>query len=69
MLSVAEGERLLTMKEVCDMSGLSRRTVYTQMRNGAFPVSFKLGARVIRWRLSEVEEWLDQLPRATGDLG
>ena len=54
MLSVAEGERLLTMKQVCVMSGLSRRTVYAQMRNGAFPVSFKLGARVVRWRLSEV---------------
>ena len=68
MVSVAEGERLLTVKEVVELSGLTRRTVYTQMREGRFPTCLKLGERAVRWRLSEIEEWLAGLPRATGDL-
>ena len=69
MVSVAEGERLLTVKEVIDLTGLARRTVYAQMRDGRFPVCLKLAERAVRWRLSEIEEWLAKLPRATGDLG
>ena len=69
MVTFAESERLLTMQEITSMTGLGRRTIYDQMRRGVFPVSLKLGERAIRWRLSEIEEWLAQLPRATGDLG
>ena len=69
MVTFAESERLLTMQEITSMTGLGRRTIYDQMRRGVFPVSLKLGERAIRWRLSEIEEWLSKLPRATGDLG
>ena len=69
MLTIAEGETLLDMKAVLDLTGLSRAAVYAQMRRGDFPLPLKLGPSAIRWRRSGLDAWLSALPEAKGDLG
>ena len=59
--------RLLTRRQVEQACGLSRSSIYRKMREGTFPEPIKIGARAVRWPAHELEEWLAQLPRATGD--
>lgn len=59
MTLTANGERLLTMKEVQEIMRVSRNTVYVQMRRDpTFPKPVRIGGKAIRWRMSEVEEYL-----------
>ena len=60
--------RLLNRKQVEGMTGLSRSTLYRQMRTGTFPTPLKVGARAVRWRPHDIVEWLESRPRATGDF-
>ena len=69
MVSVSDGEKLLTMAEVLKLTGLGRKTIYTYMRGGTFPLPLKCGPKNIRFRASQIDEWIDGLPAATGDLG
>ena len=41
--------RLLTLREVCEMTGLSRSSIYAMMAAGQFPQPIRIGARAIRW--------------------
>ena len=59
--------RLMTRPEVEARTRLSRSTIYKEMREHRFPEPVKIG-RAVRWRSDEIDKWLDNLPRATGDL-
>ena len=61
-------DRLLTVGEVLEVTGLSRSSIYSLMRQGGFPEPLKVGPRAVRWQLSEIEEWQATRSRATGDL-
>ena len=58
---------LLTRREVESYVRLSRASIYTMMRRGAFPAPIKIGAQAVRWRKSEIDDWLEARPRATGN--
>ena len=64
-----EKEEFLTIKEVCLIARISRQTVYNMVSNGQMPPPKKVGVKSIRWPTAEIREWLDNLPKATGDLG
>lgn len=51
-------ERLLTIKDVCDLLQVSRSTVYEWTHIGFIP-HYKL-PKGIRFRLSELEKWLSK---------
>ena len=57
-------QQLLTAQEVCELTTLSRQTLWRHVRAGKFPEPVKFGDRIIRWRASEIERFLD----AKGDL-
>ena len=63
-------DRLLTRQQVEEITGLSRSSIYRMMRMQPpeFPTPIKISRRNVRWPLSEVSEWLDSRPRATGDI-
>ncbi len=61
------GDRLLCLKEVMDLTTISRSEIYRGIRDGTFPKQIKIGARAVRWWLSEIEAWLASRPRATDD--
>ena len=63
-------ETLIPMAEVERQVGLHRTTIYAEMRAGRFPLPLKMpGGRAVRWKASEINGWIEALPRATGDLG
>lgn len=51
--------RLIRMKEVIHLTGLSRPSVYRFMKEGAFPNSIDLGERSVAWVEEEVLEWVE----------
>ena len=58
--------RMLRRAEVETLTGLSRSTIYAQMRTGNFPLPVRLSLRAVRWRESEITAWLAERPSATG---
>ena len=60
-------DRLLRREDVEARTALSRSAIYRLMRCGAFPVPLKVGLRAVRWSAAEIEAWLAERPRATGD--
>ncbi|MGS0497016.1 helix-turn-helix transcriptional regulator [Pseudoalteromonas mariniglutinosa] len=52
--------RLIKLKEVLHITGLSRSTVYRFMSAGVFPMKVELGGNSVAWIESEVEEWISE---------
>ncbi len=59
--------RLLTRQQIEEITGLTRSTIYRLMRSGQFPEPIRIGPRAVRWPQSEIEAWIADRPRATGD--
>ena len=51
--------KILRRKDVEEIVGLSRSTIYKLMSTGAFPRSIRLGPRDVGWRLSDIEAWIE----------
>lgn len=50
--------RILPIEQVLDRTGLSRRTLYTEMSEGRFPKPVQLTTRRVGWPEAEVETFL-----------
>ena len=50
--------RILRRKQVQELTGLSRSTIYLRIAQGNFPKAVSLGARAVGWLESEIEEWV-----------
>jgi prophage regulatory protein len=50
--------RILRLKDVVRMVGLSRSTVWNLDREGKFPKHRKLGPRSVGWVDTEIHEWI-----------
>ena len=48
---------ILSQKEVCELIGLQRATLYYFIQHNGFPAPKKLGIRMARWSKKEVLEW------------
>jgi prophage regulatory protein len=57
-------QRLIRRPEVEARTALSRSTLYEWIKRGDFPRPLKLGARIVAWRESDVNEWLESRQRA-----
>ena len=57
-------DRLLTTREVEQYLGVSYWKIYRMVCDGEFPAPIRLGPNSTRFRLSEVEGWLVNRPRA-----
>lgn len=53
-------DRLLALPEVKKKTSVGGTWIYAQMKIGAFPKPIKLGERCVRWRESEIDEWIEQ---------
>ena len=62
-------EKLLRRRQVEEMTGLSRSSIYRLMRTQGFPVAVKVGPAAVRWKESDITSWLESRPLATGDHG
>ncbi len=50
---------LMDVKQVASLLKVCEATVYRWRRDGDFPPPLKLGSSN-RWRLSDIEDWLDK---------
>ena len=53
--------RLLKIKEVLTITGLSRATLYRRIQTGDFPAPVKVSLRAIRFRSTDLEGWIQRL--------
>ena len=56
-------DRFIRCSQVVELTGQSRSTIYRKIANDEFPKPIKTSARASRWRLSEINEWMESLPR------
>ena len=52
------GRRVLRLAEVEQKTGFKRAHLYSLMKAGKFPRSFRLGARAVGWDSLEVDRWI-----------
>jgi prophage regulatory protein len=56
----AEDRSLMRLPEVKAFTGLSKSSVYGQIREATFPAPVRVGARAVAWRRSEVRQWAEE---------
>lgn len=54
--------RILTIREVCELTTYTPQHVYRLERQGRFPRRVRIGLNRVGWRLVEVEAWLASRP-------
>ena len=52
--------QILRRKDVEAVIGLSRSTIYKLMNEETFPKAIRLGQRAVGWRLSDINNWIDE---------
>ncbi len=56
--------KLLTQKQVVDLVGLSRTTIWRLERAGQFPRRRQVSTKAVRWNKAEIEDWISSRPLA-----
>lgn len=51
-------DRILRLREVEKIIGLSRATIYRLIASGDFPKQIHLTTKTVGWRLSSIEKWV-----------
>ncbi len=54
-----KADRIIRIKKLIDMVGLSRTTIWRMENYGSFPKRVSLGANSVGWKLSEINQWLE----------
>ena len=54
--------RLLRLRQVIEITGLGRDTIYRYIRAGQFPRQRRISERASAWREDEIKEWIDSRP-------
>ena len=60
--------QLLKIREVSKMVQVSRSTLYVMINRSHFPGPVRILLRGVRWRESEVLEWIASREKATPDI-
>jgi prophage regulatory protein len=53
------GNKVLRLKAVKDLTGLSRSSIYAMIKNREFPSNISLGSRSVGWLESDIQKWID----------
>jgi prophage regulatory protein len=48
------------IKDVVQITGLSRTSVYRMLKAGNFPKPYNLSERCVAWRISALKEWISE---------
>lgn len=51
-------DRLLRLRDVAHLVGLSKATIYRRIRAGEFPPPVSAGGHSVRWKASTIEAWM-----------
>lgn len=55
--------KLLRRKEVEQITGLSRSSIYAMMAVGDFPKQIKIGRRAVAWSQDDIANWIATRPQ------
>ena len=58
-------DRMLRAPEVMARTGLSRTTIWRQVKAGTFPAPYELGKNSIGWPSSSISTWIKARARRT----
>lgn len=58
-MSVEPVDHLITVKAVASLLSMGVSTVWLKTKQGKFPEPIKISPQVTRWRLSDVNAWLE----------
>lgn len=50
--------RFLNLREVIELTSLSKTSIYRYMAEGSFPRNVSLGGRSVAWVSTEIEDWM-----------
>lgn len=53
-------DKLLKLRDVIEMTGISKTEIYRRVAKGTFPMQCKLGERCARWKQSDIQQWIGQ---------
>jgi len=51
-------DKIIRSKEVQELTGLSRTTIWRMERTGKFPARVALSTSNVGWRLSDIQKWI-----------
>lgn len=54
--------RILRRRQVEDLTGLSRSSIYREIEYGRFPRPVRLTAQSVGWRETDIDQWLESRP-------
>ena len=55
--------KILRIKQVVDITGLSKRTIYRWISQGRFPEQIPLGnSRIVGWNEKIIDKWINTQP-------
>ena len=57
-------DTLLSRRQVETVVGLRGSYIYELIQRDAFPKPVRVGRAAVRWRSSEIVEWIESRPRA-----
>ena len=56
--------KILRLKDVMAKTGFPKPSVYHAIRTNGFPKAKRLGSRSVGWLEHEVDQWIEDRPRA-----
>lgn len=54
-------QKLIRRPKVEELTSLSASAIYSKIAGGTFPLPFRVGAKAVAWRESDVLAWIDNL--------
>lgn len=57
---VAVFDRCVRIKQVVEMVGFSKPTIYRLINKGTFPKPFNISTNCVVWRVSAIEDWIKE---------
>lgn len=54
---------LLRLPAILQRTKISRSQIYFLMKQGDFPKPIRVGKRAVRWRITDIENWIESRPQ------
>lgn len=64
-MTTADIDPLVSIRDVCAITRLSRASIYRLIRRDEFPTPKRITPGCVRWQLSAIQGWMDDLPQRT----
>jgi prophage regulatory protein len=58
-VNTASTSAILRLKQVQELTGLPRSSIYALMQRQEFPAQIKLSQKSVGWARDEIQQWID----------